>query len=99
VGVADLKHPADTALRLRWRRIELSALDEAGNSRPLQLPAIVEAGESISMTVEEVEKAFSLGAPVVISAEEFVEICLTYLIFAKQIEERIQALQASRLST
>jgi hypothetical protein len=99
VGLADLKTPTDRGLVVRWRKMQLSALGADGSLRLLEIPATVEAGETVRISIIDAQKEFALGELVAFTASEFVELCLSLLLFALQIQESINTLQSSRVES
>lgn len=96
VGPEDLKDGSEGGLLVKWIKLELQARGEEG-ARVLELPAEVQGGEIVSVRYVNVSKKFALGDRILFSPEEFVEISMTFLLFAMEIENAIKALQKSRL--
>lgn len=95
VGEEDVRGGSDSSLVVNWKTMELTASGDEG-SRVLELPASVEAGEMISMSYADISKEFKLGQRIMFSAEEFLQIATTFLLFAVQIQESIRDLQQAR---
>lgn len=93
VGQEDIRE--DSSLVVRWKKMELTAHGEDG-SRPLQAGSTVHGGETVSFGYEDVSKEFKLGDRIEFTPQEFVQLASTFMLFALQIQNAIQALQESR---
>lgn len=98
VGLEDLKDKSEGGLLVTWSRLEIKASGEEGE-RVLELPSRVQEGEILSLGFVSVSKKFALGDRILFSPAEFVEISLTFLLFALEIENSIKTLQKSRLTS
>ena len=97
VGQKDLKSRSDSGLVVEWRRYELVS-GTGDSARVLEVPATVEAGETISVRIVETGKEIPLGERITFAASEFLEIVMTFLFFAVQISDSIRKLQEERRS-
>ena len=95
VGPEDLKDKSEGGLLVKWRKFELQARGENG-ARVLELPAEVQGGEIVSCRYVNVSRKFALGDRIHFSPAEFVDISMTFLLFANEVGNAIKALQKSR---
>ena len=72
-------------------------VDGESGQRILDMPAEVKGGEKISFGYSDVSKEFNLGDEIQFTAEEFVELATTCLLFSFQIQKSIRALQQSKV--
>jgi hypothetical protein len=92
VGPEDFNDTEHRRLRVAWRRLDIVA-GTGEDQRILELPALVEAGETVGIRVTETIKSFALGERVTFTRHEFLEIAMTFFFFAQQIHESILSLQ------
>jgi hypothetical protein len=95
VGKKDLKEDTDTELIVRWRRLRLS-VGSGVQERAMTVGSHLEAGEVLSVAFVDTEKRIKLGERLSINADEFVEICLTFMLFSMQLEQSVKHLQDQR---
>jgi len=98
VGPIDLKDKSEEELLVKWRKYEFQVRGEEG-TRVLELGVPVQEGGELFIGLVNVSKKFALGDRILFSPAEFVEISMTFLLFAMQIENEINALQKSRLTS
>ena len=97
VGPLDLKDKSEGELLVKWRKYEFQVRGEEG-TRVLELGVQAQGGV-LSIALVNVSKKFALGDRIFFSPAEFVDISMTFLFFAMQIENAINALQKSRLTS
>lgn len=95
VGQKDLKDAADTEMTVHWRRLQFS-VSSGNQERPVTAGASVEAGETLSVSFVETERRVPVGDRLTIAADEFVEICLTFMLFSMQLEQSVRHLREQR---
>lgn len=95
VGPEDIRDDSTKKFVVHWKEMQLTAHGDEG-SRILDPPAEVEGGEQISFGYSDASKEFELGERIEFTPQEFVQLATTFLLFAFQIQEAIQALQQSR---
>jgi len=96
VSAADLKEPGDPGLVMRWRRLHLTTGNEA-EERILHAGARVEAGELLTVGFVDAERTTALGERITLSPQDFVDVALTFLLFAIQLQASVESVQNRRL--
>ncbi|MGI9101835.1 MAG: hypothetical protein ACR2IF_05255 [Terriglobales bacterium] len=97
VGAADLKQSTDQGLSLRWRTLQPVART-GDEKRVLVAGSQVSQGDEVGIEYTDKEKVFRAGERVTISATEYTEISLTFLLFAQQIEASTVEVQNRRVA-
>ncbi len=92
VGAKDLPSPTAAGLTVTWQGFRLEVKEPSG-VRTLSEPGVVQAGAELSMTTHSVSRTFALGSPIVISAQDLVDIGTTFILFANELEVAIGAWQ------
>jgi len=95
VGEEDVNDPSGPFLRIVWRRLQFTVRTEQGE-KPLELPAHVEAGSLLAMSFVDTSKRFAIGERLQITPEEFVEMAMTFLLFALQLQESLKQMEERR---
>lgn len=95
VGEADLKAPGDPGLVMKWRRLRLS-IGEGAEARILDKGSRVEAGDLLKPEIVDTERTIPVGERIIITANEYVEMALTFLFFGMQLQASAEAVQNRR---
>jgi len=88
VSVADLNAPnsAPNELRVKWRKITLKVDETPIDS----LPFHVDAGQSLSVFVEDTCRSWHVGETVDLSADDCQQMAFTLTVFAGHLAEKVQ---------
>ena len=96
VGPADVRNASDGALSIRWRKLKL-AIETEGTERIVGRGSRVETGELLAVSFVEAGLKVPVGERIVITAEDYVDISQTFLLFGLQLEKSIMDVQNRRL--
>jgi len=97
VSQVDVNDPSSNSLEIMWRRLQFSLKNDEGE-RLLELPATVEGGSLLGMEFVDHKKTFVVGSSIDITPNEFVEIGMTFLFLALQIEQSCKSMEERRRS-
>ncbi|MFC2012629.1 hypothetical protein ACFLVU_05815 [Chloroflexota bacterium] len=86
--VSVLDKNSEDGLLVRWRKIQFIAKGPNGQ-RAVTGGSIVKAGEELSIQQVESHKLFLIGESISFPVEEFSELCLTVMLFGRQLVDNI----------
>jgi hypothetical protein len=96
VGPRDLKGPYDEGLLVKIRKLHITVKGNDGTERSIDGPSMVNAGEQVVVGFIDSERLFRLGERIQFSQAEYIDVCMTFLAFALELQERIIAFQDRR---
>jgi hypothetical protein len=96
VGQNDLKNPSDTGLTIYLRKAEVFATSPQGERTIENSPALLNAGEGLSVRFIESSRAFLLGERISFTPRGFMDVCTTFLSFAIDLNGTIRSFQDRR---
>jgi hypothetical protein len=100
VGKSDLKNVNDSTskgLRVEWSAFDLVFTRLDGTATVInELPAHIEADGTLGFRQSNVSKLFELGSVITFSPREFVDICLTMIVFGEHLAANLRQLLVDR---